>query len=412
MLALAWSCGGSGTQAQKTPATFDVLTGSMAQDALASPQPIDASASVGVLGATKDGHILAVAGDEIVLVDGKALTQRWLYSDGSAPLSIGRINAIAPRAAQGAWIGADGGVFYLDTLYILQASFTTGKGAVRGVTEAPSGPLAGLWLATDDGLFLRSGSSLTELTVQGAQGGASMVAVEDDGSAMLTVIGGKLYLLTTSGSDILSQAPPLDAGSINALAGGKGVLYAATAKGVLRWRADRTPTWTQLSLSTDAMTPASARAMTVDAGSQALWVLTEGGLSQVQGDATIAYAMPSVGTSTAPPSLVADAIGDLWTADPTHLELVTTGRTSSTAVTFAKDVSPWIGKHCAMCHMNQTQNFEDYATFAPLAEMALTRVRMGDMPRCNGGIPCPADQHLQESDYAVLADWIRAGKPE
>jgi ligand-binding sensor domain-containing protein len=389
-----------------------VVAGSTAESTLASPQPIDASASVGVLGATQDGHILAVAGGEIYAVDSKMLTHRSLYAAGSDPLSTGVVHGIAPRSAGGAWIGADSGVFYLDTLYVLKASFSTGQGAVRGVTEEANGPLAGLWLATDDGLFLRSGSSLTQYEVANASGASTMVAVESGGAAMLTVIGGELLLLTTKDSNVLAEAPPISGGQTQAVAAGKGVLFAATDNGILRWSSAATPAWTQFTLAADGQPPQKALALTLDPGTQSLWALTQGGINHIVGDASTMYSMPSVGTSSAPQSLVADAIGDLWTADATQLELVTTGATSTTSITFTKDVAPWIGMHCAMCHMNQTQNFEDYATFAPLADMALTRVRMGDMPRCNGGVPCPSDQHLQESDYAVLADWIRAGKPE
>ena len=65
-----------------------------------------------------------------------------------------------------------------------------------------------------------------------------------------------------------------------------------------------------------------------------------------------------------------------------------------------------------MCHMNQTQNFEDYQVFVEVAESALARVRAGDMPRCDGGLRCPAEERLDEADYAVLEQWIRDGMPE
>ena len=63
-------------------------------------------------------------------------------------------------------------------------------------------------------------------------------------------------------------------------------------------------------------------------------------------------------------------------------------------------------KHCSMCH----SDFTDIVAFTPKADSALQRVRSGDMPRCTGGVPCPADQHLTADQYAVLEGWIRGGE--
>ena len=73
-------------------------------------------------------------------------------------------------------------------------------------------------------------------------------------------------------------------------------------------------------------------------------------------------------------------------------------------VSFAKELKPWLQKHCTACHA-------DYAEPTPFglkAEAALFRVGTGDMPRCTGGVPCPSGMRLD--DTTLLEQWIRTGK--
>ena len=112
------------------------------------------------------------------------------------------------------------------------------------------------------------------------------------------------------------------------------------------------------------------------------------------------------------PLLTVDRFGDVWVAEADGLSRKSLGSSGTERTSFAVDVLPWVQERCSMCHMNQTQNFEDYEVFQAIAEDALIRVRSGDMPRCGGGVRCSPEETLTSEQYAVLEQWIRDGTPE
>src|SRR5262249_11715051 len=157
--------------------------------------------------------------------------------------------------------------------------------------------------------------------------------------------------------------------------------------------------------------PIALTAVAADRSTGTAWALSSDRLiaAEPSGAAT-AYVAPAELAGSSSAAITVDALGDLWIALGPALHHLSRGATAAW-VGFASDVARWIGAHCTQCHGNQTQDFRIYEVFAPKAEEALGRIRSGDMPRCNGGLVCPADQHLAASDYAVLEQWIRAGKP-
>jgi hypothetical protein len=411
LLAL-FGCGGKGNQAPPIgpPAEVEVKAGAPAPMTASTVDALDATGGVSVLGVTSKNNVLAVSGGEIYEVDTGMLVHRSLYAESGEPTSTGEVHAITPRAAGGAWIAADNGVFLLDTLFVTKASFSTGMGPVRSTSEVSTGPLTGLWVAGDDGLFRRQGSMLTKYAIPSVDGAVLAIAVEAGGNAALALAGTDAIVLSASGGQITSDRPPLEAGAISSIAAGTGVLYAGSDTGLFRYRPDGMPKWTHFTLAADGEPGKKVRALALDVAVGDLWMRTDDGVVRLSGDTLGGLDASTVGTSTVP-AIAIDEVGDLWAAGGNKLEHVgTSGMTA--AVTFAHDVSPWLGMHCTQCHGNETQNFQDYNVFAPLADMALERVKSGDMPRCDGGTPCPSDKHLTEMDYTVLEQWIREGKPK
>jgi hypothetical protein len=403
-------CGGKSTQAPPAGAAeVEVKPGAPGAAPATRVEALEMDGRVGVLGGSSSSHVLAAVGGEIYEVDAGKLVHRALYAEGDDPTALGAVYAIAPRLAGGAWIAAEKGVFLLDTMFVTKASFGTGSGAVRSASEVGAGPLQGLWVAGDDGLFRRRGSDLTKYSVANADGAITAIAVDAAGSCALAISGGEAILIEASSDETTSDVPPLDAGTINAVAAGTGALYAASDKGILRYRPSATPKWTRFTLAAEGQPEAKVLSVAVDA-TGLVWMRTETQIVRLAGDDLSALDGAAI-TASSLTAIAVDEIGDVWAADAMKLDHIGTGG-GTTAVTFSADLSPWLGMYCTKCHGNQTQNFQDYDVFLPLAEKALERVRAGDMPRCDGGVPCPSDQHLNASQYSVLEQWIRAGKPK
>lgn len=402
------ACGGKSAGPSVAP-EIEVRSGALQTGSLPAARMIAARSAVELLGASSAGQVLAVVGGQLFAVADDRLELRALYRQDGDPASMGRARSIAARAAGGAWVAADAGVFVLDALYVSRDRLMTGTGAVQDLAEATAGPLKGLWLATEDGLFRRQGDALERDVVPTLAASAAGVAIEQNGNAALVLAGGEIALLEPSGSAIVIDRPPLDAGKIHAVRGGVGALYAASDGGLLRWRAGRAPRWVRFTLSPQGSPPQKVLAVAVDHATGNVWARIERGLVRLSGDALMLFELSIDGGDAK--ALAVDQLGDVWVAGAQNLVHLTTG-SAPDAVTFRANLKPWISAHCSECHRNQTLDFENYAVFSERAENALARVRSGDMPRCSGGLPCPPAQRLKQEEYSLLEQWIRNGKPE
>lgn len=366
-----------------------------AQGSALMQEELTAAGTVSAVGMSKDGNLVLVAGDRVYELTAGELVQHNLYAEGSDPTSLGAVKAIVPRSSGGAWLAAANGLFVLDGAYVTHSPVMVGMGPLAGVTEVTAGNLNGLWLAATNGIYRRQTQETKRYRIEGWGEAANDIAADPDGSAAFAVLDDQLLLLTPGASGPAGAEPPEDIGMVHALAGAKDTLFAATTKGLYRWQRMATPQWTRFTLG-----DAAALDVKVDPVTGSAWVVTADGLLRLDGDSLTKFARPA-GTE----KLAVDRLGDVWTAKGSTLVRLKAG-VSGTATSFATDLKPWLTMHCNSCHAD----FGDVVAFKPKAESALQRVRTGDMPRCNGGVPCSADQHLKPEAYAVLEAWIRGGK--
>lgn len=403
-------CGGG--QGSPDPQSYRELSAQAApglwadQEALAAPVPIEA------LGLTSAGQVaLAGASTAYVLGTG-AFEARALFAEGTDPLSTGRIFGLAPRMEGGAWLAADAGVFFIDRVYTAKSGLSAAP--VRQISAVARGALRGVWFAGDDGLIHSNDGTLERLSVPGTSGAASAVAVSADGDSAFVVIGGKLALLRGGASGpITAELAPLDTGAISAVAAGAGVLYAASARGLIRWRSADSPSFALLTLAPSGQAPIVPRALAVDGTSGAAWVLGPQAILEAKVDGSlVSFEAPaSLLGKTSTAALAVDAAQDVWLATGSTLERHRASTSAPLDLSFDRDLKPWVTQRCAQCHSNQTADFRVYEVFAPRAETSLNRIKSGDMPRCEGGLVCPTGQRLTPADYEILEQWIRAGKP-
>jgi ligand-binding sensor domain-containing protein len=355
-------------------------------------------AAVDQLGASGSGAVIAIADGKAYEITAGRIDLRILYAVGDEPTSTGAVSAVAPRLGGGAWIAAERGLFVVDGFYVTRSPVDTGMGRVHQAADVEAGPLAGLWLASDDGLYRMQLSSFDHFVVPGIDGGARGVAVDADGEAVLVILDGKLVLLTLKDGKLLSELAPPETGAVVAVAAGKGMLFAVTETGLWRWRAGAAVPWTHFSGAR------GTRALAVAAASNTVWVRGAADVLELEGDTLTAHEAPAPEAGR-PAAMALDGSGDLWVSRGADAVRFKVG-CASTGLTFDKDVKPWITGHCAQCH----SDFTSPDVFTTKADAALARVSTGDMPRCTGGVPCPADQRLDGPEYAVLSGWIRCGR--
>lgn len=373
-----------------------VRTAAMA-GAWTSEGALDTEVRPEAVGVDGGGHVVAVSGGVTYALERGALAKKPMYADVGDIPSLGDISAIADRPNGGAWLASDRGLFSVDRHFVVRSPVSEALSGLADASEAAGGPLVGLWLVAD-GLYRQRGEVLDEIAVPGLSA-PNRVAVSRDGQWGLVTDGTALALLRAEGGELVARALDLGLGDVRDLARGPDAVWAATAQGLLRADASGL---TRFDLGPN---PIAVAEVAVDASTGTAWARIDGALVAVQGASLVRY---PTGANEA--GLAVDQLGDVYTIADGALIHRGTGAEGS-AVTF-QDVLPWIQTHCSACHMNQTANFEDYEVFADRAEDALSRVRSGDMPRCQGSLRCDEDQALSPTDYAVLEQWIRDGLPE
>lgn len=367
-----------------------------AQGSALMQEELTTSGTVSAVGRSADGNLVVVAGDRVYELTAGELTQRNLYAQGTDPTSLGAVSAIIPRAAGGAWIASANGLFVAEGSYVTHSPVMVGMGPLAGASEVSTGTLRGLWLAATNGVYRRQTAETARYRIEGYGETAGAIATDPDGSGAFAVLGDQLVLLTPGEAAAPAAAEPPEAvGTVNAVAGAKGTLFAATSKGLYRWQRTATPQWTRFTLG-----DAAALDVKVDPVTEGAWVVTADSLFRLDVDSLTKFARPA-GTER----LAVDRLGDLWTAKASTLVRVKAGAGAASS-SFATNLKPWLTQHCTSCHAD----FGDVVAFKPRAESALQRVRTGDMPRCTGGVPCPTASHLKPEQYAVLEAWIRGGK--
>lgn len=360
------------------------------------------------LGASQSGAPLVVVGGVVHSVGAGSLEPHALYAEGDDPRALGEVYTLVPRALGGAWVGAEAGLFVLASPYVTHQPLGTAL-APRALSEAVSGPLAGLWLGAQSGLYHQDlGRALVRYEPASGPLDVRGLAVDVEGSAGLVIDGaGGLWLLEAEGAERYLSQPALGAGRVFAVAAGRGVLWAATEQGLVRWRATDTPRFTRFTLGGGGAEAVRALATERDTG--VVWARTDSAFLRASPAGELQRVLAPTLALGATASLAVDMLGDVWSAEGSGLVRQSLADTTS-RVSFAADVAPFIGQYCAACHQNATADFRDVAVFRARAEASLARLRTGDMPRCDGGRPCT--ERLAPAAYAVLERWIRQGKPE
>ncbi len=403
---LLFGCSGGDERDDTTPPASPSLVivdeTAPASAAFSISASIPAAAAIDTLGISNAGHPIVVAEDRVYELVAGALEWRPLFVDEGAA-SLEDITVVAPRRAGGTWIAAGGDLFVLDGLYVLATPLMLDAGVIHAVVDVPTGALAGLWLATEGGLYRRTDDSLERWTIPGVTSVVTDLAIDPTGTFGLAVADGTFVTLEVEGTEVLTDRDAVDLGEVRAVAASDGAVWAAGSKGLLRFAQFDAKPYRHYPLASEG----DLVAVATDPVTGTVWVRNATQLLEVDGPTIRAYPM----ASSTVPRIVVDTLGHVFVADGETL--VRSGdMPSESATSFERDVVPWIQTNCAQCHSNQTQDFEDYAVFAEIAEGALSRVRRGDMPRCTGGVLCSPEQRLTAEQYAVLEQWLRDGKAE
>lgn len=399
------ACSGEAPDPQlREPTLLEVDATSPSSASFAIQSTVPVAGAIEAIGASRSGAPIVAVDHRVYELVADVLEWRPLYTedDGTALVDI---TAIAPRSDGGAWIAADGRLFVLDGLYVLTTPIELGAGAIHAVDEVDEGPLAGLWIATAQGLFRRTDQQIEAWTIPDTTGPVTGVAVEDLGRFGVAIVGGEAVTLEAKGTDIVTERGVVDLGDARDVAASRGAVWIAGQRGVVRFDATAVLPYRHYTLDGDA----DVLAVATDPVSGAAWTRTAGRLVEIDGPTLRAYSHPMAADQTA--ALTVDALGGVFSAGEGALSKATNGAPGG-GTSFATDLKPWITENCSQCHRNQTQDFEDRGVFAEVAEEALFRVKNGDMPRCGGGVRCPEGEALDPSSYAVLEQWLRDGKME
>lgn len=404
-LGLTFGCSGDARDDDTTPVTPPSLVvvddTAPATASFSISAAIPAAGTIDTLGVTQDGHPIVVAQDRVYELVAGALEWRPLYSEDGTTLDD--VTAVAPRHEGGAWIAASGKLFVLDDLYVLATPLALDAGAIHAIHDVAEGPLAGLWLATDSGLFRRTDRALETWTIPDVQSTVTDLAIDPTGYFGLAIADGTFVTLEADGTAVVTDRDAVDLGEVKGVAASMGAVWAAGTKGVLRFALFETKPYRHYLLGSGG----NLLAVATDPVTGTPWFRSATQLFEIDGPTINAYPMASSNV----PRIVVDTLGHVFVANGETL-MRNGDMPSESATSFERDVLPWIQTNCAQCHGNQTQDFEDYAVFAPIAEEALSRVRRGDMPRCTGGVLCSPEQRLTAEQFAVLEQWLRDGKAE
>lgn len=392
-----------------SPRDYRAIVGVPAAGAWTSTQSMTVTDTVQRLGQTNERDVVAVFDGRVHQTRGDDLEMRIRYVSDGEPLSYGVVRDIESRHTGGAYVAADEGLFLLGPLFVTRSPLSDEVGAVHALSEAASGALSGLWLATELGLFIRTPAGLESLSVDGVEVAPSHVAIEREGRFGAVVYEDELFVLHPVDGGFIARPTQLPTGGIYDVAASHQKLWVATDAGLFTYDHDSSPAWTQYTLADGE--PAPVLAIAVDGESGVAWARTRDALVRFVGDTRTAYDQPD--WTAERPTLGVDRLGQVWSggngANLNTARAAPTTPIGTEARTFSRDIAPWIEMHCAQCHSNQTADFRDYDVFRARAQESITRVQGGDMPRCNGGLRCPDEDRLDPAQYEILEQWIRDG---
>src|SRR5581483_4207675 len=158
------------------------------------------------------GDLVEVAGGFVYQRTAGVLTLKNLYAEADDPQATGAVKQIAPRAAGGAWLAADNGLFVLEGDYVSHSPVMAGMGALSGAGEVAQGGMSGLWLAATNGVYRRTSTDTNRYSVDGYSDAAAAIAVEKGGLGAFALLGSTLVLLTPGSGAPSAALPPDDVG--------------------------------------------------------------------------------------------------------------------------------------------------------------------------------------------------------
>ncbi len=320
-----------------------------------------------------------------------------VVANAGEPNATGAATGFARRGETGWFVVGDNGLF-LDAASALApspltASLTGRK--VRSLDVTGAGEGEALWFSSDDGAFVRRGSSLTTLAISS---GKVEAAVGIDGHRAL---------LFGSGS---TWEADIDTGGLRRLGVGlgavhgfdrdvDGTVYVATDAGLLA----RAPGG-DLALRTFAAPGAPARSVS------AVSVGLDGLAAVVETDVVVVNAAGSqvVGKAPAGAKLAFDANGDLWVAAEGKVSRLAAGK----PVSFERDVKPFMAQRCQSCHASGAAGapiraFDGYEAAKAAAGEIVKRLRADGRPV----MPPSSMGKLTAADYRVVVRWALTGTP-
>jgi hypothetical protein len=348
-------------------------------------------AGVEGLGVNGADHPVVVSAGRVFELLPEGPVARTLFTADGDPTRLGSVGTIAARHDGGAWLASENGVFVVDTRYVWRSGWTSNA---TQVVERASGPLGGIWVVGDRLVRYREDGG-HQLTVPGLER-VEALALTTDGARGFVTGRGALRLLSSSEEGIVAEAhvPELTLTNARSPVAGGAVLAALADEGLVVFDSRKTPSWRLL-------TGLQARALAVDPTSNALWIRTDTQLVVVDGE--LARATPIDVAQSPLKTLVLDGYGDVLMPVASGVLRLETGVDRRT-VGFQTDIVPLVNRRCVACHSSYAQR----SSFFAIAEDALSRVRSGDMPRCENGARC--QQPLPATEAAVLESWVRGGK--
>lgn len=391
--ALLPACGAEGS-ADPEPAVREValpvVDAEVAPDEVRPLTGDDGAVSVVGAGVAADGALLVTDGASLfeVRTDGTRAIA-FFTERPEVEVPARRIIALVPRAAGGAWVVADNGLYRTEGRYYVAVDPSV-TGA-RAAFASSAAPLDGLWLATDAALVRLSDRAASSYDWP-EPGRTVALAVAPDGRGALVATSTDVWLLAEAADGGLERSPVAwPPGSPRATAHVRAAWW--VGGDALYTSDDPTRRWIRHAVPGPVATvgrgPDGVPWWTDGA---ALYALGDGEARRIH-EADIEHAVHAPAGDV---WILAEGEARRWRADD--------GRP-----TFAGDVAPWLeAEGCVACHMAPALDFRRYDDFRGVASDALRRVESGDMPRC-GSDRCPPEQRLSPERYAVLARWIEAG---
>jgi hypothetical protein len=394
------------------PVTFEVVPGA----------PVAGPDAETIATASFEGYATTAAATDALVAAGTTLGVIELGAMGATPLplvgnepdlpaEVGLVRAMVPFDS-GVLVASDTG------LYVAKDGIVTRSAghaeldplglraiAARHVDDDGDGaPDTTLALATDDGLYLWTPSTLERWSVEGEEGAPSAAFATK--TTIHVAWGERVYELDRAektGKPVEHPLGAVRAIACSTLACGEGaVVYFATSRGLVERSDDGKHTL--YTLAEEGESEVAVEGFAFDGQRQRLFAVTASEVVRARTAGVPVHVAPRT-PSTFPARLTTDKLGDLWVLSESEATKLATG----TPLSFATDVQPIMAAYCAACHGEGKKGapkleLESYAFMKDFVGTAIGRIQDGSMPP--SGYPALPPEPLQ-----ILLDWSESKAP-